>query len=258
MHKLMESLYNNKSSKIVKLNSQNGGVSPLMMKFLGSNSASSCSSGSRSRSSVDPFSPLCGNSNSNSPLSGVFDEDDVLVMDGITVNSPSSGSNSADFYKTELCRSWEDLGKCRFGIKCQFAHGKYELRPTRFSSIKNKSEAQICKAYITGSCVYGAKCRFVHPVIKTRIAATMVPEKTTTTKTSINPITLKLGEDSQNPSSSTTKENWSPLDDGIEVASLPSRSDNLSREKIDAYIDSVLYCPSARKRLAVFADICPD
>lgn len=107
--------------------------------------------------------------------------------------------------------------------------------------------------------MYGAKCRFVHQVIKTPIAATMAPEKnTTTTKTSINPITWKLGEGSQNPSSSTTKENWSPLDDGIEVASLLSSSDNPSREKIDAYIDSVLYCPSARKRLAVFADICPE
>lgn len=128
MQKLMESLYNNKnkSSKMVNVNSQKTAVSPLMIKYLSSNSASNSSSSSRSRSSRDPFSPLSCSGNCNSPLSGVFDEDDVLVMDGISVNSPPSGSNIADFYKTELCRSWEDLGKCRFGVKCQVTYKLFE------------------------------------------------------------------------------------------------------------------------------------
>lgn len=128
MQKLMESLYNNKnkSSKMVNVNSQKTAVSPLMIKYLSSNSASNSSSSSRSRSSRDPFSPLSCSSNCNSPLSGVFDEDDVLVMDGISVNSPPSGSNIADFYKTELCRSWEDLGKCRFSVKCQVTYKLFE------------------------------------------------------------------------------------------------------------------------------------
>ncbi|XP_059448179.1 uncharacterized protein LOC132179467 isoform X1 [Corylus avellana] len=87
-------------------------------------------------------------------------EEDVLVMDGILVtsaipagrfarsvtvsggsttlsSSPSSGGKS--LYKTDICRSWEDSGRCRHGNKCQFAHGKEELRPTRFPA-KNKSE----------------------------------------------------------------------------------------------------------------------
>ena len=32
-------------------------------------------------------------------------------------------------YKTELCRSYEETGICRYGAKCQFAHGEEELRP---------------------------------------------------------------------------------------------------------------------------------
>jgi butyrate response factor 1 len=31
--------------------------------------------------------------------------------------------------QTELCRSWEEFGSCRYGIKCQFAHSREELRP---------------------------------------------------------------------------------------------------------------------------------
>lgn len=33
-----------------------------------------------------------------------------------------------DRYKTEPCRSWEELGWCRYGERCQFAHGPEELR----------------------------------------------------------------------------------------------------------------------------------
>ncbi|KAL1831790.1 hypothetical protein ACET3Z_001441 [Daucus carota] len=104
-------------------------------------------------------------------------EEDVLVMDGILVGpvaasrvrsssstSDSGGSSSSggkSFYKTEVCRSWEDFGTCRYGAKCQFAHGKEELRPTRFFN-KSKSETQICRAYSSGTCSYGSQCRFSH------------------------------------------------------------------------------------------------
>lgn len=104
-------------------------------------------------------------------------EEDVIVMDGVLVEpvtasrlrsssstSDSGGSSSSggkSFYKTEICRSWEDFGSCRYGAKCQFAHGKEELRPTRFSN-KNKSETQMCKSYSSGSGSYGSKCRLSH------------------------------------------------------------------------------------------------
>ncbi|KAH7575631.1 hypothetical protein ACOSP7_004585 [Xanthoceras sorbifolium] len=292
MEKLMDSIYSNKSSKTLKLRNQNSAVSPLMIKYLSSSNSSSSSL-------VDPFSPPYSN-RSGTPLSAV-DGEDVLVMDGILVSSNNSG-----FYKTEICRSWEDFGKCRFGAKCQFAHGKEEVRPTRFSVMKNKSE--ICKSYITGSCLYGSKCHFVHQMMtdsalvfttqtdsptkpeqaaiktpKTPLAFTNGPEHTN--KTFITPTAFKFEQPSKTPTITiksdqtnkipnsiakavptggtsitnvTGKDNWSPEDDGIEVV-LPSHSDNSpSKKDVDAYINSVLYQPSARRRLPVFAEICPE
>ena len=41
---------------------------------------------------------------------------------------PSANNRKLGLYKTELCRSWEEKGSCRYGGKCQFAHGEEELR----------------------------------------------------------------------------------------------------------------------------------
>lgn len=41
---------------------------------------------------------------------------------------PSANNRKLGLYKTELCRSWEEKGSCRYGSKCQFAHGEEELR----------------------------------------------------------------------------------------------------------------------------------
>ena len=41
---------------------------------------------------------------------------------------PSANNRKLGLYKTELCRSWEEKGSCRYGTKCQFAHGEDELR----------------------------------------------------------------------------------------------------------------------------------
>lgn len=36
------------------------------------------------------------------------------------LSSPSSAQNiNTALYKTELCRSWEETGTCRYGVKCQ-------------------------------------------------------------------------------------------------------------------------------------------
>jgi len=66
-----------------------------------------------------------------------------------------------NLYKTELCRSYVDTGVCRYGHKCQFAHGEHELRPV-FRHPKYKTEN--CKTYMTtGHCPYGPRCCFIHP-----------------------------------------------------------------------------------------------
>jgi hypothetical protein len=41
---------------------------------------------------------------------------------------PSANNRKLGLYKTELCRSWEEKGTCRYGPKCQFAHGEEELK----------------------------------------------------------------------------------------------------------------------------------
>jgi len=69
-------------------------------------------------------------------------------------------STPLSLYKTELCRSFEETGSCRYGLKCQFAHGRAELRPvTRHPKYKT----EVCKTFHTiGTCPYGKRCRFIH------------------------------------------------------------------------------------------------
>lgn len=47
---------------------------------------------------------------------------------GSASTGPSANNRKLGLYKTELCRSWEEKGSCRYGTKCQFAHGEDELR----------------------------------------------------------------------------------------------------------------------------------
>lgn len=65
-----------------------------------------------------------------------------------------------NLYKTELCRSFMETHTCRYGVKCQFAHGKHEQRPV----IRHpKYKTEICKTFHTlGTCPYGIRCRFIH------------------------------------------------------------------------------------------------
>eukprot|EP01089_Gocevia_fonbrunei_P017309 TRINITY_DN5584_c0_g2_i1.p1 TRINITY_DN5584_c0_g2~~TRINITY_DN5584_c0_g2_i1.p1 ORF type:complete len:450 (-),score=63.70 TRINITY_DN5584_c0_g2_i1:56-1405(-) len=68
--------------------------------------------------------------------------------------------NAQNLYKTELCRPFEETGACRYGSKCQFAHGLPELRPILRHP---KYKTEICKTFHNlGTCPYGARCRFIH------------------------------------------------------------------------------------------------
>ncbi|CAB1421336.1 unnamed protein product [Pleuronectes platessa] len=46
---------------------------------------------------------------------------------GVQQQKAGSQINSTR-YKTELCRPFEENGSCKYGEKCQFAHGYHELR----------------------------------------------------------------------------------------------------------------------------------
>ncbi|XP_038074826.1 mRNA decay activator protein ZFP36L1-like [Patiria miniata] len=63
-------------------------------------------------------------------------------------------------YKTELCRPFEENGTCKYGDKCQFAHGMHELRNL---SRHPKYKSELCRTFHTvGFCPYGPRCHFIH------------------------------------------------------------------------------------------------
>lgn len=63
-------------------------------------------------------------------------------------------------YKTELCRGFQETGSCKYGSKCQFAHGEAELRGV-YRHPKYKTEP--CRTFYNfGYCPYGARCHFIH------------------------------------------------------------------------------------------------
>ena len=80
--------------------------------------------------------------------------------------SESDGNNSkrnqinSSRYKTELCRPFEENGTCKYGDKCQFAHGVPEVRSLNRHP---KYKTELCRTYHTvGFCPYGPRCHFIH------------------------------------------------------------------------------------------------
>ncbi|XP_023536047.1 mRNA decay activator protein ZFP36L2-like isoform X2 [Cucurbita pepo subsp. pepo] len=124
--------------------------SSIINHFASSTSGSSSFGSRRGGSSLSPLSaienlettPVRSPQIYGTPLK-VHEE--VIVMDEILISSVHGGAKtlksaldsgsgggsslSKNQYRTDICRSWEDSGSCRFGHKCQFAHGKEELRP---------------------------------------------------------------------------------------------------------------------------------
>ncbi|KAK4528863.1 hypothetical protein GAYE_SCF65G6810 [Galdieria yellowstonensis] len=78
-----------------------------------------------------------------------------LVSDAVV----SMGERN-NLYKTELCRSFMETGFCRYGGKCQFAHGTEELRQVKRHP---KYKTRYCRNFMKeGNCPYGSRCRFIH------------------------------------------------------------------------------------------------
>ena len=70
------------------------------------------------------------------------------------------GQVNSSRYKTELCRPFEENGACKYGDKCQFAHGMHELRNL---SRHPKYKTELCRTFHTiGFCPYGPRCHFIH------------------------------------------------------------------------------------------------
>lgn len=79
--------------------------------------------------------------------------------------SPTSGSSTVR-YKTELCRPYLENSFCKYGDKCQFAHGEQDLRSLPRHP---KYKTELCRTYHTrGFCPYGMRCHFIHSIDETR------------------------------------------------------------------------------------------
>lgn len=88
------------------------------------------------------------------------------LFDPYTFQDARQGSNSSR-YKTELCRPFEENGFCKYGDKCQFAHGSVELRTLNRHP---KYKTELCRTFHTiGFCPYGPRCHFIHNAEESRV-----------------------------------------------------------------------------------------
>jgi len=79
-------------------------------------------------------------------------------------NTNSDGNNLKQMnygrYKTELCRQFSENGECKYGDKCQFAHGVVDLKDVNRHP---KYKTDYCKTFHSkGFCPYGPRCHFIH------------------------------------------------------------------------------------------------
>uniref|UniRef100_UPI00398F49AB mRNA decay activator protein ZFP36L2-like n=1 Tax=Pristiophorus japonicus TaxID=55135 RepID=UPI00398F49AB len=73
---------------------------------------------------------------------------------------PSGFRTSLHLYKTELCRRFAMSAGCKYGDRCQFAHGLHELR---LLPRHPKYKTEYCRTFHTlGFCPYDSRCHFIH------------------------------------------------------------------------------------------------
>jgi len=93
----------------------------------------------------------------------------VTIQRRDSVKSEGSQQVELSRYKTEMCRPFEETGQCRYGSKCQFAHGSQELRSLNRHP---RYKTQYCRTFhTTGFCTYGQRCNFIHNEEERRSAA---------------------------------------------------------------------------------------
>jgi butyrate response factor 1 len=107
-----------------------------------------------------PRSPVYSGYEKESDNSGLRSISASPVTSYASISPGNSPKQQHSLYKTELCRSWEECGSCRYSVKCQFAHGREELRPVLRHP---KYKTEICRTFAHhNACPYGSRCRFIH------------------------------------------------------------------------------------------------
>ncbi|XP_056150330.1 mRNA decay activator protein ZFP36L1b [Lampris incognitus] len=101
-----------------------------------------------------------GNNKENRFRDRSYSETGDRLRPGSQVCTAGGGQVNSSRYKTELCRPFEENGMCKYGDKCQFAHGIHELRSL---SRHPKYKTELCRTFHTiGFCPYGPRCHFIH------------------------------------------------------------------------------------------------
>ena len=88
--------------------------------------------------------------------------DSLFGSDTKQQRKPSVLSTGANYkYKTEICRNFSLTGRCNWGDKCFFAHGKEELKTNMFLGKQYKTK--VCKKFHGGKvCLYSSRCQYYH------------------------------------------------------------------------------------------------
>lgn len=68
----------------------------------------------------------------------------------------------ATLYKSEMCKNWIETNHCRYGSKCQFAHGNAELAIFAQASKRGQRTKNCRVFYKEKQCMYGSRCMFRH------------------------------------------------------------------------------------------------
>uniref|UniRef100_A0A0N4Z3I5 C3H1-type domain-containing protein n=1 Tax=Parastrongyloides trichosuri TaxID=131310 RepID=A0A0N4Z3I5_PARTI len=156
-------------------------------------------------------------------------------------------------YKTELCRSWMDSGRCNYGERCQYAHGEHEKRPIPRHP-KYKTEA--CQSYHKrGYCPYGPRCHFIHNE-ETMLAN---QQQNGTNNSSVPPMNtsnliLNMGNNQQNNGSSINRSNFSgesPAPSSNESGSESPAGSNTPPLDADDYLQMFLDNPNSHQQMNV-------
>ncbi|KRX05892.1 hypothetical protein PPERSA_03829 [Pseudocohnilembus persalinus] len=101
-----------------------------------------------------------------------IDQSAQKTEENVSTRSPSTDVNdkspqkkkSTDEtkFKTEMCKNFEETGKCNYGKKCKFAHGKNELMGKQAIDYQ-KYRSKPCQTFHSiFYCPYGQRCMFKH------------------------------------------------------------------------------------------------
>lgn len=151
------------------------------------------------------------------------------------LKSPSSSlfDKKIILYKTEMCRTLEETGTCRYALKCQFAHDASELRPVPRHP---RYKTEICNTFWRdGTCPYGKRCCFIHTEEEARNSGVDIKKATAV-------FLAKNATREPMPIKKSPREQQPPLSD------LDIRPETMSLESVPRYKRSVGSSLSALRR----------